>query len=393
MKKSVKIISAILAVTMLALLCCSCKKKDKGILLATYKGGEVYSGDSDLTQWSKYLNNYYADYIDDGTMTQDELSQRIVYEVVLMRLMELDIKARGLTVSDDEVKEAFDYTKTSFDNNYEGGYAQLVKDSGLTDDFWKAFARKSILREVIYNDLLINYDFTDEELTEYYNNNVDAYKKAKGYTCSVVFVTVGDVSDESAWTERKTAAKAYINRILAGEKYDDIKAEIVATYTEDNDSDIMASNATGTDIVSEESMRQFVLSEGTSLEDTLKALAASDKYKNMDQHADKSSDAYKSYLEYLIKCMGYSQTYALTHMNVGETYSEPIVAPFGWMILRLDSYNEKTYYPTLEEIRYELTKDYFDSLVENGSLMSVYQNDLLEKYYVTLEEFYATSDS
>ena len=60
MKKTIKIISAVLAIVMLALLCCSCKKEeDKGTLLATYKGGELYSNDTDMVQWSKYLYNYY----------------------------------------------------------------------------------------------------------------------------------------------------------------------------------------------------------------------------------------------------------------------------------------------------------------------------------------------
>ena len=78
----------------------------------------------------------------------------------------------------------------------------------------------------------------------------------------------------------------------------------------------------------------------------------------------------------------------MEHMEAGTIYSEPIISPLGWMILRLDRITEETYYPSLDEIRLDLIRDYTNELVTSGKVMEKFSNEMDEKYHVKYEEVY-----
>ena len=125
MKKTIKLICFFLAVSMVALIFCGC---GKGMLLATYDGGEVYSTDKDVKLWTKYLSGYYGSYILEGKMTSAELGKIIVKTIVAQRIREIEVAKRGLSISESEVEEMYEYNKKAFDENYEGGFKKMMKD-------------------------------------------------------------------------------------------------------------------------------------------------------------------------------------------------------------------------------------------------------------------------
>lgn len=377
MKKTIKLICFFLAVSMVALIFCGC---GKGMLLATYDGGEVYSTDKDVKLWTKYLSGYYGSYILEGKMTSAELGKIIVKTIVAQRIREIEVAKRGLSISESEVEEMYEYNKKAFDENYEGGFKKMMKDSGLKKKFWMMFARNAVVEKAIARDILAKKEFTDKELTDYYTNNLKNYIISAGYTYTAMFVEVKDLSSESEWAEAKTAAQKYIDRIKGGEDFDKIKEEILSIYNEKNGY-TQTSTWTGEGAIG--------FDEIYDIDDLEKALADADEnYKDRNSKADKGSEEYGKYLQYLATCMAYTQSYAMEHMEAGTIYSEPIISPLGWMILRLDRVTEETYYPSLDEIRLDLIRDYTNELVTSGKVMEKFSNEMDEKYHVKYEEVY-----
>ncbi|MBQ9510387.1 MAG: peptidyl-prolyl cis-trans isomerase [Clostridia bacterium] len=383
MKKFIKILSLILAVALMAGVLVSCKKKRTGILLATYDGkdaydGKVYSGDEDLANWMQYLTGYYYDYIEDGSLSNQQFGKLIVNTVVLHRVEDLDMQARGITIADEDIKEMFDYNKLNFDEYYEGGFEQFKKDSGLDDDFWMSMARYNVIENIIREDQLLAEDIGDDELRAYFNNNFANYMKKAGYDYTAIFVEVNDVSDETEWNGEKANAEAYLSRIKDGEKFEDIFNEIKEKYSTENGYS-QSNYASGFGTVE--------LTNVAQIDDLEKALEdVKEKYPNADRNAEKSSEAYADYLRYLSACMGMEQSYAMAHMNVGDVYPTPIATPIGWMILRLETYREKNEYPSFEEMRYQVYLDYCDELMESNELMSKYKELVFAKYNVNVED-------
>lgn len=115
MKKIIKLICFVLAVSMIAVIFCGCK--GSGVVLATYDGGEVLSTDDDVEQWTKYFTRYYSAYILQGVMTSSELGRITIRSIVAMRLRELEAEKRGIEITDEAVKEMYDYNVKAFDGH------------------------------------------------------------------------------------------------------------------------------------------------------------------------------------------------------------------------------------------------------------------------------------
>ena len=75
-------------------------------------------------------------------------------------------------------------------------------------------------------------------------------------------------------------------------------------------------------------------------------------------------------------------------MEIGSVYSDPIISPLGWMILRLDHIEEETIYPSLDELRLFLIEDYSNELISSGKLLGDFSDEMDKKYNVKYEEFY-----
>ena len=356
-----------MALVLIAGVLSSCKKKDKGILLAKYDGGEMYSKDTDVQQWSDYLYGYYFDYLEDGSLSTARLGEIIVNTVLLHRLEDMDIVERKITISDEEIQEAYEFNKLNFDEYYDGGFEKFKEDSGLGDDFWMEFARYSIVENLIIDRLVYEEDFSKEELLNYFNANYSDYMISAGYEYSAVFVEVLDTSSEEEWATKKTAADGYLSRILSGEDFDEIKNEILDTYKiEDGYSNTHYASGKGS--VSK--------SEFVDVTDLDAALAQA-----KEQFPDE-----KDFLKYLSVCMKYEQCYAMKNLADGEVYSKLIKTPVGWMLLKLEQYRENSYYPTYEDVKDKVIEDYVKKLYEDGSLLDNYRKKLMIKYNVVMED-------
>lgn len=393
MKKS-KILCAVLAVLMLAGVLCSCKDKneDRGILLATYDGGDVYSNDKAVIDWTNYNYGYYYDYLEEGTMTNQDVAQITVWSVVYPIIMEADLKEKGITITEEAVREMFDYNKLNYDEYYndgEGGFEKFKEDSGLDDDFFMLFARRQVIESTASEYLLANAEVSDEDLLWYYNQNFSDYSEPAGYNFSVLVIEVLDLASDEEWAAKKTEAQGYIDRLVKDESYDDIKAEILKKYTSE-DGYSQTQNVIGSYAVTESELFRNVdeIKNKEELAETLEE--AGSAYPTRDKNADKDSDQYEAYLKYLTLCGQIAQSYAIKNLENGQVYSDPIMFQAGWSVIRFDGYNEKTYYPTLDEVRYDVYKDYLRYLSEEGTLMKDYGNELMEKYHFVIEEFYVS---
>lgn len=377
MKKSIKLICFLLATLMVAFVFCGCKKK--GMLLAKYDGGEVYSNDEDVKEWTKYLTSYYYGYVEEGKMTKDYLGTLIIKTIVAQRIREIEVQKRGIEVTDEAVQNMYDYNKKAFDEQYKGGFDKMMKDSGLKKKFWMMYARNAVVERLVANDLVASKEFTDEELTKYYANNLSKYITNAGYTYTALFIEVKDISNDTEWSEQKAVAEKYIERLLSGEDFDKVKEEILKTYNEEN-------GYKQTETWTGEGHVGF--DEVYKIDDLDKALKEVDeKYSDRDPKADKSSEAYSKYLQYLAASMAYTQSYAMTTIKEGEIYASPIISPLGWMILRLDKIAEETIYPSLDEIRLQLIADYSQELLSSGELMNKFSDEMDELYHVEIQSF------
>ena len=120
------------------------------------------------------------------------------------------------------------------------------------------------------------------------------------------------------------------------------------------------------------------------LDKYLEELEAKYTEKGMDKNADKKSEAYGFYNEYLFYV--YQGTVVNIFRNklleIGETYDTPIHSPNGWMIVEYERYNENPW-AKFEDVKDQVKEDYIASIED--SLLDKYCGELLEKNNLAYE--------
>lgn len=381
MKTIKKLLCALFALVMIAAAGCSCGKTDeKHILVASYDGGKIYSDDPDLTNWTNYLYTYYAEYITNGSMNRAQFTDIVLNTVVLHRVEELDMEKRGLKYTEEDITSAAEFFVLNAEQFYEGGYEKFLEDRHLTTDFVNSYAKVQVMEELILDDIVAKQDYSDAALLDYFHQHIDTYVIKAGYSYDAAFLAVTDFADDDEVASKKAELQGYIDRIVAGEKFSDVKKELLSKYSGGAYDEAATFSGEGIVEISELVHAQTE----KDLEDA-RAFAES-KYPNADAKSEKDSDAYGNYLRYLSLMMKYEQCFALLNTSEGETFSKPILSPIGWMMIKNLGYNPEVIVPEFADVKDRVKSDYTDEFYDSDDLLKDYKTDVFQKYNVKIED-------
>ncbi|MBQ0125980.1 MAG: hypothetical protein KBS59_06655 [Clostridiales bacterium] len=402
MKLFKKILCLALAVAMLAAVCLaldSCKEKDKGRLLATYKGGEIY--EKDVEDWQNYFlienlstvanaDDYVAAINDINDSTTAFVAQYKAFRCLLE-----DEKIFSFT--DSDVKAFAERLISEFDVQLEekGGYGYWKKTYGVSDNFIYDFAEEQLVSAFLEDYVMDHFGVTDELITDYWEKHAIDYLTVPSYKFEVIMVAVADddKANVTAWDEAKATAERYIARLNAGESFDTVRTDAIA-----NSKNAAASRTYSvSDSVAISSCEGFEdlnqnLAEVAEFIEKLKETSETELVEYADPNGDASEYAF--WFQY---CNIYNELYvknSLLNMTIGEVCENPIRHIAGYEIIKLTEIDENIAFlrPENDEAVY---KDVYDRLYIElwadgaGTSAQAFASQLAQDYEINIEYSYS----
>ena len=376
MRRFIKIVSLLLAISVLAGVLVSCKEdgpKKEGDILVVYNGIPVFASEvQDIINYA--LSTQMTD------QTTEEQMQIMMGEAigtyVQFKILELDFNEKGIKVDEKAVKSRYKFEKENIEESYEGGYQAWMEDYGVSEYFLKEEVRRYILTNMYVDGVTDQIKVTDEEMKAYMNLHADEYYYPAGYSWTMIFREVKDITNESECAAAEAEAQDYINKIQSGAmKLDDVKTELLSKYPE-ADGYTKAVIYNGSDFTPYQSM-PFVGNE-----EQLNAFFGEidEVYADKDPKADQNSQQYANYMHWVAERFEIETYYALQTLEKGKVYAKPIKNFVGYGILTLDSVVTVNSFASFEDIKDELFMSVFDEKVRQ-SLID-HTNELHEKYNV-----------
>ncbi|MBQ8497382.1 MAG: hypothetical protein IJ489_08030 [Clostridia bacterium] len=371
-----KIVSLLLAVSMLAGIFVSCKKdgpKKEGDIMVIYNGTPVYE-----SELQDIINYTLSRKMNQQTTTEEMkiMMGESIGTYVQFKIIELDFNEKGIEVDEKAVKARYEQEKEGIEESYEGGYQAWMEDYGVSEYFLKEEVRRYILTDMYFNQVKDDITVSEEEMRKYMNLHASDYYHPAGYEWTMIFREVKDITDETECATAEAEAQEYINKIAAGTlTLEDAKNELLAKYTA-KDGYNKATIYNGSDFTSYEDMPLVQTKE------QFDALLAEmeNVYADRDPEADKNSQQYANYMHWVAECFEAETYYALQNLEEGTVYAKPIKNFIGYAIVRLDAVSEETYFDSFDDVKNELFLYVLEEKLQQ-SLID-YTNELHEKYDV-----------
>lgn len=376
MRRFIKIVSLLLAISVLAGVLVSCKEdgpKKEGDILVVYNGIPVFASEvQDIINYTLATKMTVE--------TTDEQMKIMMGEAIGVyvqnKTLELDFNERGIKVNEKLLKERYQAEKKAIEENYEGGYKAWMEDFGVSEHFLKEDLRRYILTEMYYGEVADEITVNDEEMKAYMNLHAADYYLPAGYSWTMIFREVKDITDEAECAAAEAEAQDYINKIENGTMtLEDVKKELLAKYTS-KDGYTKAALYNGSDYTSFDSM--VGLDNEAALNEVLNK--ADEVYADRDPKADKNSQQYANYMHWVAECFEANAYYALCTTEVGKVYHKPLKNFIGYGILLVDSMKTENSFAAFEDVKEELfTKVYEEKIHEH---YMNYLEELHHKYNV-----------
>lgn len=392
MKITKRIICLSLAVMTLAVLCltmASCGD-DKGKLLATYSGGEIY--ENELIDWQNYFLVMNASDImenDDSQAAICEELDSVTSFYVKMKAFRKMLSDKGIvTLSDEDIAAMVTLYKNQIETDYKdlGGYDYWVATFNVSEDFIKSYSEIQLLTSYLEKYVMDEYSVTDELINDYWKKNASKYLVEPSYVFDVIFVPVAeaDRGNADAWAAAKEEAQGYIDRINAGEDFADVKASAIENSKDTNTSEVYSvEDSVAKSSCYGASELDARLNEVKEYVDSVKA----EKGTELVEYADPkgNSSEYDLWFNYCNKENQVYVKYQLVTSEIGDVSAEPIRHVLGYEIIKLTAVNEDIEFQNPENnetIYNEIYQIIYDTLWDNGSGASVqaFELQLTEDY-------------
>jgi peptidyl-prolyl cis-trans isomerase SurA len=147
--------------------------------------------------------------------------------LINVRLELQQATSEGLTVGDEEVKEAIDSIKKKYSMS-DAELAESLKKEGYTlDEYRKRLREQILVSKVVNRDIRSKILVTDSEVRNYAEGHRSSLEGAEGYRISQIFFKMPASAEEKSRIEEK--AEAIVKRIRSGENFADLAKE----YSED----------------------------------------------------------------------------------------------------------------------------------------------------------------
>ena len=413
MKTFKKAASALIALVLIAATCfglVSCKKK--GGLLATYKGGEVRT--SDVEDWQKYFlseNLESVIYDDDGNIRSEsdrylqvqEICDSTTKYVVEVKAFKQLLEDEGIaTFSDSSIKKYAKVLRSQIEEEYaeKGGYAYWrdYACGGVSDNFIYQFSESELVRKYLESYVMEHYPVTDELIMEYYRIYAQNYLVVPEYRFNVILVAVGeeDMGNEAAWDAAKEEAQGYIDRLNAGEKYEDVLADAlensknknIAEFYSVTDAQPISTIENFKDLEAGLESIQSYVDEATELFEV--------EFKKYATPEEDDANVYNIWYGY---CNMTNQLYVCNtvyNLEIGQTGAEPILFLEGYEVIQLVEKTDSTYFKdpkNNQDIHDEIYQILYNEMWNGGQGTSVdaFLYNLAVDYEIDIVYSYAES--
>ena len=179
-------------------------------------------GYEDDDDWAEYLYGY--DY------TPEDYRADVIDSYIDDLLITIAIKEYGITVTDEEVEEAWEETVAYYDD--EDSFIEILELVGYTEETYKEALESSLQEEALTEAVAPAEDVADEDVLAVINEDVDTYNGAK--RSSHILISVDDTDDEDELAEALATAEEVLELIESGEMTFE---EAAAEYSDDSSAD------------------------------------------------------------------------------------------------------------------------------------------------------------
>ncbi|EHL17914.1 hypothetical protein HMPREF9628_00512 [Peptoanaerobacter stomatis] len=234
MKKYFKLLSAVIASVMLFT---ACKSANVGKSVAIVNGEDIPYEEylKKLEVFKFQLDNMYGENIwkekapnTDQTILQ-HFKGEILNKVIEDKIISQEAKKQGITADESKVKEYFEQSKKSIDENET--LKKYYEDNKIDDNFINSMIREDVIKMALQDKYAKENGVTQEEVDKYYEEHKSEYSSEKVKASHIIILTTENGKDMSA--EKQEEAKKKIDeiyeKIQAGESFE----ELAKQYSQD----------------------------------------------------------------------------------------------------------------------------------------------------------------
>lgn len=177
----------------------------------------------------------WAQYLVDNGITPEEYRENVIDSYARQYLLSQAISDYNVTVSDEEVNEAWNEASASYDS--EDAFIDQLSVMGYTEDTYKESLRSSLQQEKLREEVAGVDDPTDDEIIAYANEHLDEYNDAR--RSSHILFKVASDADDATKEEVRAEAQSVLDKINAGEiSFEDAAKEYSEDSSADNGGDV-----------------------------------------------------------------------------------------------------------------------------------------------------------
>ena len=394
MKIFKRIICAVLVLAMACALCVAftaCKEKVVDNIVATYKDAEIH--ESDLADWQLYYLQRNVDEIisaGSGLATsaeitaamdkkRNEILDKATDFVLQIKLVKKYLTENGIAdITESAVSAYAANMKSTIEKEYDskGGYEYWKSTvcGGVSDNFIYQCSEAEIVLAYMEQCAMDLAPVTKDMVVEYWQLNRDKYVVAPYYKFDVLIVPLAENSHggEDDWNAAKAEAQGYIDRIKAGESFEDVKADAISKSPDPAISrfysvptSVSATEANGF-IDKEERLKEVEITMQLFVEEGTNFVEYADPNGDKEEY-----DLWYMYCNFMNQL--YSKHYAAT-LEVGEVNDEPFLFVGGYEIIQLLESNPEVAFLdplTNDDVYSEIYQLIYDELWSDGSGSSV----------------------
>ncbi len=155
----------------------------------------------------------WAQYLVDNGLTPESYREQTINSYAEQYLQQAAISEYDVTVSDEEVEEAWNNACESAGG--EDAFVEQLTSYGYTEDTYKESLRNSLATDKLKETVAPVDDPTDEDIMSYLNENLDTYNDARR-SSNLLISVASDATDEEK-EEAKNKAQEVLDKINSGE--------------------------------------------------------------------------------------------------------------------------------------------------------------------------------
>ena len=162
---------------------------------------------------------------------REQLNRQALDTLIDIELLYQESQRRGFEISDDRVEEQVNDLRTQFGD--EEGYAAALEQIGISDgELRTEFRRQLAIQEMIDTDISPATTVSEQESTDFYENNPDFFLNPEQVRASHILIQVSPEAGEKERSEARSRILEIRKRITAGEDF----AELARQLSEDGSS-------------------------------------------------------------------------------------------------------------------------------------------------------------